>query len=182
MKRLAGLAFFLIGLASLSFWAHLTWIRIKPPLSSPAAKSLSVPTGPTPLPVRVTITRLGVDLPVIPAGIQKDAWETTPDGVSYWIESPIPGQQGNSVLYGHNWLNLLAKLPQSQIGDEVIVTYANNEQKKFTIESAAIVEPTQLSIVYPTTDTRLTLYTCIGLFDSQRFVVVAKPLAKSKGI
>lgn len=48
--------------------------------------------------------------------------------------------------------------------------------RTFTIDQTAVISPTQASVVNPTLDTRLTIYTCTGFLDTKRFVVVAKPV------
>src|SRR5437763_330982 len=59
------------------------------------------------MPNRLTISSVNIDLPILPAGIHNGAWETTTDGVSYLTASPLPGEVGNSILYGHNWQSLI---------------------------------------------------------------------------
>lgn len=57
---------------------------------------------------RIPYTRAGIfssigfDLPIVPAQIAGGKWEITKNGVSYLTTSPLPGSEGNSVLYGHN--------------------------------------------------------------------------------
>lgn len=127
------------------------------------------------MPVRITIPAIGIDLPVIPAKIQNNVWQTTPAGVSYLTSSPIPGDLGNSILYGHNWTNLLGSLPRTKVGDSITVYFVNGKSKSFIVVGTAAVSPSQYSVLYSTGDEKLTIYTCSGFFDSKRFVVTAVP-------
>ncbi len=124
-------------------------------------------------PSSLEIVNLNIHLPVIPSTITDGQWETTPDGVSYLTTSPIPGDIGNSILYGHNWPSLLGRLPQIKPGNTIHIHYTDGSIKTFKVSTTAIVRPDQISILDQTKDKRITLYTCTGFLDSQRFVVVA---------
>lgn len=127
----------------------------------------------TSTPQRIVISDLDINLPVVPAKITQNNWETTNDGASYLSSSPMPGQKGNSVIYAHNWASLFGNLVNAKPGQKVDVVYADGSKKKFFIEYTSTVSPNEASILAPSTDKRITLYTCTGLFDSKRFVVVA---------
>lgn len=124
-------------------------------------------------PERITISDLGIDLPVYKATIKNNVWPTTDIGASYLTSSPLPGEKGNSVIYGHNWESLFGKLRNAKAGQQVVITYPDNTKKVFVIEYTSIVSPDEASILAPSKDSRITLYTCTGLFDSERFVAVA---------
>src|SRR3989344_6293602 len=74
------------------------------------------------MPVKISIEKLKVDLPIMPADIVDGKWEENDAGVSYWVQSPVPGEIGNSVLYAHNWPNLFGNLKKLTLGDEIKVT------------------------------------------------------------
>jgi len=122
---------------------------------------------------RIIINDLGINLPLIPARIQNDTWETTNFGASYLISSPTPGETGNSIIYAHNWMSLFGNLTRAKPGEEVDVTAADGSTKKFIIEYTSVVTPDESNILAQTRDKRITLYTCTGFLDSKRFVVVA---------
>lgn len=125
------------------------------------------------IPVSLKIPELKLDLAIIPSRISGGQWQTTTDGVSYLISSPIPGDQGNSIFYGHNWASLLGKLPKVKPGTMIEVHYADNTVKRFEVNSTAVVSPDQIGILDQTDDKRITIYTCTGFLDSKRFVAVA---------
>jgi len=124
-------------------------------------------------PSHITISSLGIDLPVYKATIVDNVWPTTTTGASYLTSSPLPGKKGNSVIYAHNWISLFGKLVNARVGDQVVVTYPNGTKKIFVIAYTSVVTPDEATILAPSSDTRLTLYTCTGFLDSHRFVAVA---------
>lgn len=125
------------------------------------------------LPLRLTVPTVGIDLPLIPSAIKEGEWETTDKGISYLKSSPLPGDRGNSIMYGHNWNNLLGPLIGVKTGESLIVKYANGEKKTFVIAGIMTVTPDQTHILNETSDHRITLYTCTGFMDSKRLVIVA---------
>jgi len=67
----------------------------------------------------------------------------------------------------------LGKLPKVKPGQEITIVFTDGSSKIFTIEYTSVVTPDQTHILNPTADSRITLYTCTGLFDNKRFVVTA---------
>lgn len=121
----------------------------------------------------IAMPDLGVSLSIIPGVMVHNQWPVTPKGVIYLSSTPSPGTAGNSVLYGHNWPNLLGNLKRSRLGQRVIIYYANGSSKTFLISQVSVVGADDVAILKPTSDTRLTIYTCTGFLDSQRLVVTA---------
>lgn len=124
-------------------------------------------------PVRIRIPSLNVDLPIVQSTIENNEWATTKDGISYLASSPIPGKKGNSVLYGHNWNNLLGNLKNVKTGEKIEIEYNNKTIKVFSINTMGVVTPDQTHVLSPSNDVRITLYTCTGFLDSKRLVVTA---------
>jgi LPXTG-site transpeptidase (sortase) family protein len=126
------------------------------------------------LAVFLSIKNLGINnLPIYPSRINGREWETTDKGVSYLTTTPPPGEKGNSILYGHNWSNLLGSLLKAVPGQNIEITFSDKTKKEFVIERIAQVSPNEKNILSPSNDNRITLYTCSGFLDSKRFVVVA---------
>ncbi len=123
--------------------------------------------------VELKINSLRVDLPIVESSIRGGQWEVTNQGVSHLGQSPEPGQRGNSIIYGHNWNNLLGSLVKIKPGQSINIKYDDGSQKNFEVIYTQVVKPTDVGILKQTSDKRITLYTCTGLFDSQRFVAVA---------
>lgn len=162
------------GAALLIFGAYLIFERYNPQRLgfNNAPISSSTPSAGV-FPKEIIIADLDIKLPVYPAQIEKNKWEATTKGVSYLVTSPVPGEVGNSIIYGHNWANLLGRLPKIMPGQKIEIIFDNNEKRTFIVEHASIVGPDQTSILEGTSDKRITLYTCTGFLDSKRFVVTA---------
>lgn len=124
-------------------------------------------------PSRISISSLGIDLPIYSETIKNNVWPTTYSGAAYLASSPLPGNKGNSIIYAHDFRDLFGPLVNAKIGDKVVVTYPNHTKKTFIIAYTSIVSPSESSILAPSKDSRITMYTCTGLFDSKRFVAVA---------
>ena len=148
----------------------MVWERHTPKTFAAAPQAILT----TDLPTRLAIPSQGIDLPVYVASITENKWEISPEGVSYLSTSPLPGEPGNSVLYSHNWPNLLGHLKGVKPGD-IIKVWRGAEEFSFIVHFVSTVAPNQTHIYQNTSDTRLTLYTCTGLLDKDRLVVTAFP-------
>lgn len=162
------LAFF--SLASLSIAGYHVWQRMAPIPATPPA-SLSTDT----IPQTLFLPDLSISVPIISASMQANRWPTTPRGVTHLSSSPPPGQPGNSIIYGHNWPNLLGSLVKTRPGHHLFVTYSNGTVQRFTVSQVLTVSPQDTWILEPTLTPQLTLYTCVGFLDRQRLVVIALP-------
>ena len=165
----------IFGVVCYVFGIYLIWERNNPNRLAFAGYEESYKgtvDGPN-LPVRITIKNVGIDLPVFPATMQSGKWDITNKGALYLASSPIPGEVGNSIIYAHDWVSLFGPLKNARQGDVVEVEYADKTKKTFVVKSTLIVPYSQPSVLSSTEDRRITLYTCTGFFDSQRFVVVA---------
>lgn len=125
------------------------------------------------IPSRLVIQTIGVDLPIVPSEIKNKKWSDTKTGVSYLSSSPLPGEEGNSVIYGHNWQGLLGSLPSVTPGDIISIVYSDGSTKDFEIEFTTTVDPSQTGVLASSKQKRLTVYTCTGFLDSKRFVATA---------
>ncbi|MFH1602246.1 MAG: sortase [Candidatus Shapirobacteria bacterium] len=125
-------------------------------------------------PKLLLIKDLGIELPIFPAQITKEKWEDPSSwGVSYISASPVPGEPGNSILYGHNWSNLLGKLVNIKPGQELEVVFNDESVRRFSVRTTQIVSTGTTSILESSDDKRITLYTCVGFLEKKRFVVTA---------
>jgi len=127
-------------------------------------------------PAGIKINSLNLELPIVPTQINGNEWEASTKGVSHLNSSVIPGEKGNSILYAHNWPNLLGNLKKINTGDNITIIYSDNSHLNFEVEYLSIVSPSDISVLKPSRDNRITLYTCTGFLDSKRLVVVAKLL------
>jgi sortase A len=114
-------------------------------------------------------------------GLEKAVVEGTgvPDlkkGPGHYIGTPMPGQPGNAAIAGHRttYGAPFNRIDELQPGDPIIVT---TRQGSFRYEMAQqeIVKPSDVHVLNPTPDNRLTLTSCNPKYSArQRIVVVAR--------
>ncbi len=172
MKSVANLLIS-IGLLSIIIGLYFLWERNNPNRLSFNMYQETNYANYSEYPVRIKIPSIGVDLPIVHSSINGTTWETTKDGVSYLVSSPIPGKMGNSIMYGHNWNNLLGNLHKASPGDYLEIEYNTGLIRIFTIQAMGTVTPDQTHVLSESNDVRITLYTCTGFLDSKRLVVTA---------
>lgn len=127
------------------------------------------------LPVRLQISALDIDVAVQAMSFADSHWSAPSQGIVYLLDTPLPGQMGNSVLYGHNWNSLLGNLNKAKVGQTITIQFSDKSVQNFTIQSIRVVSSNQAEVLDQSKDQRLTLYTCTGFWDQKRLVVVAKP-------
>lgn len=125
---------------------------------------------------RVKIDKVGLDLAVEPAVISDGTWEVSATGASHWSNSANPGQGGNIVIYGHNKNNLFGPIRWLNLGDKIEITDKNENKYEYIIKQIVTTNPDQVEYVLPTEEETLTLYTCTGFFDKDRYLVISRPV------
>ena len=125
------------------------------------------------LPTQIQIVSINLSLPVITSQINNGEWQTTEEGVSYLLGSSRP-ENNNAIFYGHNFPHLLGKLDNVSIGDRIVLTFMDGSRMQYKVVEKKRVKPSDVSILKPSQEKILTLYTCIGFMDNERLVVVAK--------
>lgn len=139
-------------------------------LSESATKTVSIN-----YPTHITIPWY-VDVAIEPQIYQDGAWTVSPNIASYLTASSLPGTEGNVIIYGHNKRNILGNIRALKGYEKITLTMANGETKIYQVESMQEVSPTSTKLLSPTSKEALTIYTCSGFLDSQRFVVRAIPV------
>lgn len=123
-------------------------------------------------PTNIQIPSLDLSLAVVPASIVDNSWTLYDDKVSWLSTSKTPGK-GNVILYAHNKKGLFGDLKKATIGATIIVK-ANERTYSYRITQAKKIQPVDTDAVLSDKD-QLTLYTCDGVFDQRRLIVVALP-------
>lgn len=82
------------------------------------------------------------------------------EGVCQYIGSVVIGEKGNVVLDAH-CNTFFLNLGDVKTGDEIILTTSYGEFK-YKMKESTIFKDTDNSLISPTNDDRLTLYTCYG--------------------
>lgn len=162
-----------IGLLCIIFGIFLLWERNNPKRLSFQQYSSTNYSNYNVIPVRIYIPSVNINLPVVQSTIQNNQWPNSTEGISYLTSSPLPGKKGNSILYGHNWNNLLGNLKDTKPGEKIEIEYSDGTIKVFSINAMGVVTPDQTHVLLPSNDVRITLYTCTGFLDTKRLVVTA---------
>jgi LPXTG-site transpeptidase (sortase) family protein len=125
----------------------------------------------------IRIPRLGVSAPIFERGMdaQRNMVIARGYAVTHFQFSSTIGA-GNAVLYGHDDIegSVFNRLSDLRLGDEIDIALTDGEQQVWHVTGRSIVAPSDVAILNPTHDTRLTLFTCWPTWvDTQRVVVTA---------
>jgi LPXTG-site transpeptidase (sortase) family protein len=130
------------------------------------------------IPTYIQIPSLGLGLTIEESAIQKGIWGISESGASHLNVSAVPGEKGNIVLYAHNTNDKFGILQNIEMEAMISLGTLDGKTYRYEVYEIQIVNPNQTEMVEQTDSEILTLYTCYGFADSQRFVVRAKPLTK----
>ena len=127
-------------------------------------------------PNRLIITKIGVNAPIVESqsakyGLSKGVWHLP--------ESSTPDKGGNTVITGHRFKYLpphnmtFYLFHKLEVGDLVSVIW-HEKDYLYRIREIKIVDKTDLSILKPTSEPILTLFTCHPIYSTEnRLVVIA---------
>jgi sortase A len=141
------------------------------------------PSDPTPLHMYVPAIKL--DSPIKEVFLHDGVWEVAEYAVGYHHGTAYPGG-GNTVMAGHAGLRggVFARLPELKLGDDIYIS-TGHIRYHYQVSGIQSVQPTQVEVMYPTTDSILTMITCTA-WDTQRLVVTAhlvdQSALSSKGV
>lgn len=129
-------------------------------------------------PVRLRISKIGVDAPILQLDLKSDGTLATPNSataVGWYKKSPTPGETGPSVIVGHvDYINIGAAvfwhLRELQTGDIVEIDRADGTTAKFKVDSVKQFAQNN----FPTAEVYgninyagVRLITCGGTFNKQ---------------
>jgi LPXTG-site transpeptidase (sortase) family protein len=109
----------------------------------------------------------------------RDTYAELNKGVWHKWNTSTPDKGGNTVLLGHRFTytnprGVLYYLDKVREGDEIGLTWGGKHYL-YKVASVQEVAPTDIAVEAPTTDPRLTIYTCTPLWlPHNRLVVTAK--------
>ncbi len=188
---LAGIALFAllyVGFKAPVLLSQMSYFSQQNETPAPAANVAQV--GPEPI---LTIPKINVSAPIVfatsnaEASIQKDL----ESGVVHYDNTALPGQPGNSVIFGHssndwwepgNYKFVFVLLDKLVVGDTFTVNY-NSKQYVYEITETKVVEPTDLSVLAQSSTPEMTLITCTPPGTSwKRLVVKAKQISPTPQI
>jgi LPXTG-site transpeptidase (sortase) family protein len=142
-----------------------------------AAAAVAAIAPPTPIVARISIPRIGIrNAPVYERGLDAKGLMLIAPGYSvtrYAYSAPLG--TGNTFLYGHDDIqgNIFGHLYDLAPGDTVQIT-VGGETQVYRVTGHQIVPPTDVSVLNPTPDVRLTIMTCWPFnVDTKRWIVTA---------
>lgn len=136
---------------------------------APVAAPPPVPDGEAIAVIR--IPRIGLEKRVVEGVALGDLKK----GPGHYRDTPLPGQPGNSAIAGHRttYGAPFYRLDELQPGDRITVA-TRQGTFDYEVREQKIVRPSEVSVLDPTPDNRLTLTTCHPRFSArQRLIVVA---------
>jgi len=141
-------------------------------VTAQSATPVVIPTPESQPPTLIVIPGIGLEAKVL----EGDDWETLKKGAGHHLGTANPGERGNVYISGHNDIfgQVFHDLEKVDLGDEIIV-YAGPASYRYIVREKRIVEPTDVSVMYPTTEPILSLQTCYPyMIDTHRLVVIAR--------
>lgn len=129
------------------------------------------------LPVRFKIPQINIDAEIESVGLTKEGAVGTPVGpsnVAWFMNSPIPGEVGNSIIDGHSgWKGgkpaVFDNLYKIKIGDKVSVESNAGVTNTFVVKKISKFSPNaDATNVFISTDgkSHLNLITCTGFWNN----------------
>lgn len=123
----------------------------------------------------VSIFLKGKTIPIKPGTETATGWTLDRQTAFHVEQSAYPGENGNSIIYGHNTSNIFGSLKSLKIDDIIEVMTLDGITKTYQVFDLATVSPEENGYLFPTNREQLTIYTCIGFLDKDRLIVRAVP-------
>jgi LPXTG-site transpeptidase (sortase) family protein len=124
--------------------------------------------------VRILVPKNNIDLPVKFSKIVQGYWETSENSASHGEGSAVPGEKGNVVVFAHARIGLFYDLKDVK-KDDVVYLFTKEKWHRYKVAEIKTVYPNDITVIQPTKDEVLTLFTCSGFFDEKRLIVKALP-------
>ncbi len=132
------------------------------------------------------VEKIGISVPIVKEvdGTSENVYmEKLKRGVAHYRGTGLPGEGENIVIFGHSsadvgsgpYARIFEKIDRLEKGDEIVLRYEKTDYSYIIFDKKVVAE-NNLSILEPTSEERLTLFTCwpIGTSD-KRMVVKAVP-------
>ena len=173
--------FLFFGILLISFWAvhKFLYYRSLALSRGQATQILHAEPKAAPLPVHIFIP-WNSNVDIEPLSFTNGEWQISDTKATYLLGSARPGEQGNIIIYGHNKREILGNIRALKGGEPITIRTDDGKDHVYLVKRTQEVSPNDISLLAPTTTEVLTLYTCSGLLDSQRFLVRAEPVMSSK--
>lgn len=133
-----------------------------------------VPLAPTVIsgkPTRIFIQRLNIELPIVDGIYNEadDSWTLSDNMAHYATPTPVLNdQQGNTLIYGHNYDWIFGKLNKLSPGDTVVLHSDSGRIFTYAYERTEYLQPDDMTVFNPVQKPMLTLQTCSGNWNELR--------------
>lgn len=186
MLRVAHYVFLAAGIMALGYAAYsaldLYWFQRAETYKFEAVSAPAKPLAIKPAPIadggvigELEVPRLGLKAIVV----QGDSAKLLRRAVGHLPETALPGEAGNVALAGHRD-GLFRPLRDARPGDSIILRTADREFQ-YQVEWTAVVPPSSVRVIQPTSEPALTLVTCFPFYyvgaAPERFVVRARKIS-----
>ncbi|MBG9613498.1 class F sortase [Bacillus cereus] len=150
---------------------------IKPIIHSQDVKEEKSSRKISSVPVKLTFQRTQVTVNILQVELDKDGRMFVQDGLemaSWYRQSAIPGNQGNSLIAGHrDWKGTLGPfqyLETIQKNERVLIQYENKEIHIFQVVEKNVYPMNEVpeSVMNVQGKSRVTLITCTGEFIREK--------------
>jgi len=115
---------------------------------------------------RINIDSINIDSSIVEFPISGDTWAIDPweRKVGHLADTSWFDQPGNVVLAGHSRMpdgsaGVFANLDQLAVGDQFTL-FDGSVERLYQVSELRIVSEYDISVIYPTEDSRVTLITC----------------------
>jgi sortase A len=123
--------------------------------------------------LRLEIPKIGVD-EIVVSGVGVGQLKMGP---GHYPDTPLPGEPGNAAIAGHRttYGAPFFSLDELEPGDEIVATTYNG-RFVFRVIDMTVVAPSEVGVLAPTDDSRLTLTTCNPKYSARERLVVSAVL------
>jgi LPXTG-site transpeptidase (sortase) family protein len=129
-------------------------------------------------PVKISIKRLGINLPVVDGkyNAKKNTWTLRDNAAQYATMTDLPNnERGNTIIYGHNTVQVLEPVRNIMPGDVLKLTTKNGRVFSYVYMKDSSVAPDKTNILTRSSSKpKLTLMTCEGFFSETRRLLYFK--------
>lgn len=122
----------------------------------------------------IRIPRIGLDKAVVEGVTVGDLKK----GPGHYPSSPMPGRPGNAAIAGHRttYGAPFGGLGSLDEGDEIFVTTREGDFR-YVIDRISIVAPSQVEVLDPSVEARITLTTCHPKYSARQRLIVSGVLS-----
>ena len=170
--------FILFGIIAMLLWLNHWWSQSEKARISQKALLTSqlteIRVADKPHPTHIKIQWF-VDAPVTDGTLIGNTWTLSDSAAVYLIQSARPGTLGNIIIYGHNTREMLGNIRALKGSERITLTLSDGTKRLYKVTEMHQVTPGSVNYIEPTQMEVLTLFTCAGFADRERFVVRAVP-------